>query len=503
MELNNMGNRADGAFLKIHVLTLNCWGLKYISKFRSERLSEIGNRLAAYAPPLDIVALQECWTHADYWSIREKTRHVLPHAKFYYSGIFGGGLAIFSRWPIEDSSMFRYTLNGRPTAFFRGDWYVGKGIACAKIRMPGRQAIEVFNTHLHAPYELEPNDSYICHRTAQAWEIAKLMKGAAERGSLVLGLGDFNMVPMSFAHALIESKGGVRDVWRVLKPGSSIGASIDHAEKERRSRMNERLCSDVLESISEHGHTCDSALNTWRWDKAHRKALEQGRDRRVEPSDQDPRAKRLDYIFFGSSDIDWEVQDVRVTLTERHPELRCSLSDHFAVEATLVQSANSNTNSPRKTLGVNAAFRDPEGREASSDVVDLEDKDFDAALSMRPTQFQLEPQFYGDILKMIESYAARERRQRRWRTTHFVGSAFVSIGCFIAVGWSPRDFVAVILTLLSSLGLMAGTVDGLIGGLFMGSELRALAEFEWEVRNALQLAGGPEQDEKAVRDWYE
>src|SRR5436305_1819319 len=157
----------------IRILTLNCWGLKYISTHRQARLLEIGRRLATHSPGLDIVGLQECWTYSDYASIRQKTRHVLPYGKFYHSGIFGGGLAILARWPIEGSSMFRYPLNGRPTAFFRGAWFVGKGVACARIRMPDGMLLEVFNTHLHAPYEPEPNDSYKCHRTAQAWEMAK------------------------------------------------------------------------------------------------------------------------------------------------------------------------------------------------------------------------------------------------------------------------------------------------------------------------------------------
>jgi hypothetical protein len=44
--------------------------------------------------------------------------------------------------------MWRYPLNGRPTAFWRGDWYVGKGVASALIRHPSGQLIEVFNTHV-------------------------------------------------------------------------------------------------------------------------------------------------------------------------------------------------------------------------------------------------------------------------------------------------------------------------------------------------------------------
>jgi sphingomyelin phosphodiesterase 2 len=135
---------------EINIISLNCWGLKYISKLRKERLAEIGRRIANAKPVPSIVGLQECWTQDDYRNIRRQTIHILPYGKFYHSGIFGGGLAILSKWPIEESSMVRYPLNGRPTAFFRGDWYVGKGVACARIRIgPNRKdIIEVFTTHV-------------------------------------------------------------------------------------------------------------------------------------------------------------------------------------------------------------------------------------------------------------------------------------------------------------------------------------------------------------------
>lgn len=136
--------------IRINILSLNCWGLKYLSKLRNERLSEIGNQLAATNPHPHIVGLQECWTQQDYLVIREKTKHFLPHGKFYHSGIFGGGLVILSRWPIEESDMLRYPLNGRPAAFYRGDWFVGKGVASARIRIgPGKRDVaEVFCTHV-------------------------------------------------------------------------------------------------------------------------------------------------------------------------------------------------------------------------------------------------------------------------------------------------------------------------------------------------------------------
>lgn len=135
---------------EINVLTLNVWGLKYISKLRTERITEIARRIASASPRPDIVAFQELFCTDDFRAIRRETADALPHGKLYYAGAFGAGLAILSRWPLEESSMFAYPLNGRPTAFWRGDWYVSKGVACAKIRYgPGRRDIvEVFNTHV-------------------------------------------------------------------------------------------------------------------------------------------------------------------------------------------------------------------------------------------------------------------------------------------------------------------------------------------------------------------
>lgn len=134
----------------LRVLSLNCWGLKFISTLRNERLTEIGRQIAAADPQPDIVGLQECWTQQDYEAIRELTKSILPYGKFYHSGCFGGGLVILSRWPIEESNMVRYPLNGRPAAFYRGDWFVGKGVACARIRIgpASKDVAEVFTTHV-------------------------------------------------------------------------------------------------------------------------------------------------------------------------------------------------------------------------------------------------------------------------------------------------------------------------------------------------------------------
>ncbi|KAI4129104.1 MAG: hypothetical protein LQ338_002402 [Usnochroma carphineum] len=501
----------------INILTLNCWGLKYLAKWRRERLAEIGRSIATAVPTPEIVGLQECWTQEDYVSIRKQARHILPYGKFYYSGIFGGGLAILSKWPIVESNMVRYPLNGRPTAFFRGDWFVGKGVACARIQVgPGREnVIEVFNTHLHAPYEREPNDSYMCHRTAQAWEIARLIRGAVERGHAVIGLGDFNMVPSSLAHQLITAHAPVQDVWKVLHPESSLGAASQPAEKER-----QRPIPSARYNLQENGATCDSALNTWRWSKQQQKALFKGEDITVNPLTSDPRAKRLDYIFFGNGSPPplgsppWRIESAKVGMTDRHSDLDCSLSDHFSVEATISRLPDT------QTSGSNTLLNRLSSHEQTNDQAlrSLTNASLHPTLytsynpsptsSLRPLSYARTPSptnpkliesslspsiqlplgTYTEILDLISAYKNREHRQRRLRLSHFLFSVFISIVCFIVIWWSNHAGVSFMLVFISTLNFGAGVIDGLIGGLFVSSELRALKEFEWEIENAKAMA---------------
>ncbi|OHE93030.1 endonuclease/Exonuclease/phosphatase [Colletotrichum orchidophilum] len=505
---------------ELRLLTLNCWGLKYISKLRPERLSEIGRRIATSPDPPHVVALQECWVTADYDAIRAETAAILPHGKFYYSGPFGGGLAILSRWPIEESSMLQYPLNGRPTAFWRGDWYVGKGIACARIRIrladPGAatsggggggrdHVLSIFNTHTHAPYtENQPGDTYIAHRLAQSWEMSKLLRGATERGHLALAMGDFNMRPCSLQHRIITAHAPVRDVWRALHPDSSLGAADDPLEKARG-----RPVPSVDFNLKENGATSDLVYNTWRWSKEQQKKLGEGKDPTVIPPDTpDRKGKRLDYIFFGSSsppsrDSDhgsgsggWVVRSAKVGMVEPHPTLGCSLSDHFAVEATLAYQ-----NSHHQ--GFNTA-----GYDASLDETSYLQ---DASASSHRDSFMSENTpvsegsglpmpVYDEILAVTREYIHREENQRRWRGRHFFAWFAVLIACLIAVWFSPHTFVAFILMLLSSLGLVAGVVDGLMSLLFFNTELRALKEFEWEITNAKTMAREAVQGEGKRRE---
>ena len=317
-----------------------------------------------------------------------------------------------------------------------------------------------YNVQLHAPYEREPNDSYICHRTAQAWEISRLMSDAYAKGHIVLAMGDFNMLPLSLAHKIIETHGRAKDVWRINHPESSIGAAVDEVEKLRGKPV-----PSANYNLAANGTTCDSVLNTWRWNKPEQKRLARGESIVVDAKTNDPRAKRLDYVFLGDALDDTRVTDVRVGMTQRHPKLQCSLSDHFSVEATIEHGSFSLDGKPNAH------------RHMGQSGGQIDD-----------TTHYLPAETYDSILNMIHKYVGRQRRQRRLRMGHFFAEMGIAIGCLVAVWWSPRNFVSFILMLLSTLGFAAGVLDGLIGGFFVSSELRALKEFEWEIRNARAAA---------------
>ncbi|KAF5582617.1 neutral sphingomyelinase [Fusarium pseudocircinatum] len=490
---------------EINLLTLNCWGLRYISTQRIARLDEIGHRIAHAVPTPHIVSLQECFTQEDYQAIRHHTRQILPYGKFYHSGAFGGGLAILSHWPIEESTMFKYPLNGRPTAFWRGDWYVGKGVACAKIRFGPRRKdiIEVFNTHTHSPYEPEPVSTYDCHRVAQSWEISKLLRGAAERGHLVIGMGDFNMLPLSIFHRVITTHAPVHDVWRKLHPDSALGPAYHPSEKDRH-----RPLPTAAFNLLENGATSNSVYNTWRWNKNQQNRLKGGDLCEVPPDTIDPQGQRLDYIF-ASTGVDpdapaaapgWIVKSAHVSMTERHPDLLCSLSDHFAVQATLVRHTpsplpiradpRSETPSAALQTGAYLASSSPASSIHSGDAAQTADPDTQLRRGRFSNHDSFQASTYDEILGMIQKYHAREIRQRYWRGMHFFGALLVWLACLVAVWFSPGNYVAFVLMLVSSLCLVAGVIDGLLSLLFFSWEIRALEEFEWEIRNAKAVASG-------------
>lgn len=76
----------------LSVLTLNVWGLKFISKDRTPRIAAIAEYLATHAEPtaqpgtgFDIVCLQECWVEKDFDTIKTACKDVFPYSRYFHT----------------------------------------------------------------------------------------------------------------------------------------------------------------------------------------------------------------------------------------------------------------------------------------------------------------------------------------------------------------------------------------------------------------------------------
>lgn len=310
-------------YTMVKLLTLNCWGLKYVSKLRKERISAIADRLASPkddSEKYDIVALQEIWCSDDWDYINERCKNEYPYRRIFKSGIIAGpGLAILSKIPIEESYLYRFPINGRSLAFFRGDWYVGKSVAVTVLNNPkieGFTPIAVLNSHMHAPYGVPNTDTkldenYSCHRACQAWDFVKIVKTLKRAGYAVIQVGDLNSKPGSLPYRLFTVEAGLIDLWEQRNPEV---LSVHPSTTSVLEREHDILLMSLEDQIQIGGVTCDSKLNTWR---AFKKPHE---------------ACRLDYAFIDGDLI--KTNHAKVVFTEKLPEpLNCSYSDHFAYSA--------------------------------------------------------------------------------------------------------------------------------------------------------------------------
>ncbi|RDB28752.1 Inositol phosphosphingolipids phospholipase C [Hypsizygus marmoreus] len=300
---------------QIRVLSFNCWGLKYVSKHRSQRIEGIANELANSS--YDIIALQEIWVYADYENVQQRISKQLPYSKFFYSGALGAGLAIFSRFPIVATTVHPYSLNGTPIDVAAGDWFVGKAAASVVVYHPVLGHIQIFNTHLFAKGGEDGPEHNRAHRLVNAWEFAKLARHAAELGRYVIALGDFNSIPTTLPMTVIREHAALSDSWLVTHPNESSIPSV----------------SSPLEAITRFGVTADSPLNSYSAGKP------------LDPHARKFWGKRLDYVLYRqpyrphiSSKSEVPVLraiDCKVVLTDNVPGFDYSLSDHFGLEATL------------------------------------------------------------------------------------------------------------------------------------------------------------------------
>lgn len=193
--------------VSVRVFSLNCWGIRYLSKHCPQRYAMIGDMLCKEEH--DLVLLQEVWSEKDYLSLKKKLSCSHPHSHYFKSGVIGSGLAIFSKHRIHDTFLYRYSLNGYPYMAHHGDWFGGKAVGMAVLSI-GKLTANVYVTHLHAEYCRE-KDAYLPHRVVQAWELQQFIRHTSAGADVVILGGDLNMHPQDLGNRLLRAYTGLRD----------------------------------------------------------------------------------------------------------------------------------------------------------------------------------------------------------------------------------------------------------------------------------------------------
>ncbi|NWV72338.1 NSMA phosphodiesterase, partial [Malurus elegans] len=205
--------------LRLRVFDLNCWAIRYLSKRRQERVRLIGDTLRRDS--FDLVLLQEVWSEQDYSDLMVKLASCYPFSHYFRSGVIGSGLCVFSRFPILDTLLYQYSLNGYPYMLQHGDWFCGKSVGLgsgsrARVGVGVPAPLLSLPLQLHAEYCRE-KDAYLPHRLVQAWELAQFIRHTSKAADVVLLGGDLNMHPEDVGIRLLRGWTGLRDAFAEAK----------------------------------------------------------------------------------------------------------------------------------------------------------------------------------------------------------------------------------------------------------------------------------------------
>ncbi|NWW70777.1 NSMA phosphodiesterase, partial [Climacteris rufus] len=278
--------------LRLRVFDLNCWAIRYLSKRRQERVRLIGDTLRREG--FDLVLLQEVWSEQDYSDLMSRLAGCYPFSHYFRSGVIGSGLCVFSRFPILDTLLYQYSLNGYPYMLQHGDWFCGKSVG-----LPGSRAgvgrgvtapLLSLSLQLHAEYCRE-KDAYLPHRLVQAWELAQFIRHTSKAADVVLLGGDLNMHPEDVGIRLLRGWTGLRDAF----------AEATHFEG----------CKNGCTLVPDNCFTDKSELLPF------------------------PLGIRIDYILYkATSSFTVKCEELKTT-TGTAPGMDVPFSDHEAVMATL------------------------------------------------------------------------------------------------------------------------------------------------------------------------
>jgi endonuclease/exonuclease/phosphatase family metal-dependent hydrolase len=184
--------------LELRVVTFNIADGYGFTNNRSERMRAVARTLTELDP--DLVGLQESFIEADReLLLRELAGSRLAHHVRFPGATVGNGLLILSAFPIEEAWFHRYASNNPWYRLWEGDWWAGKGIGLARVRLPDGSLLDFFDTHAQAGRNNPANETV---RLAQMAELARFVRDARIPGAPALVVGDFNTRPSAPDYAL-------------------------------------------------------------------------------------------------------------------------------------------------------------------------------------------------------------------------------------------------------------------------------------------------------------
>jgi sphingomyelin phosphodiesterase 2 len=255
----------------------------------------------------DIISLQEVWSEYDYQKIKSRISSTYPYSHYFYSGVVGSGLCIFSRHKILNSFFHHWSVNGYVHKIQHGDWFGGKGVGLCKIKVDNH-IINFYIAHvsiksdirellfksisiqsqLHAEYD-KTCDDYMTHRIIQAFDTAQFLENTRGDCSLQILAGDLNTEPGDLAYRILLSTSGMKDSFNI-KPCNFSGT---------------------------HEYIYNSYTNGGISTKAE--------------------GIRIDYILFRENkNFRVKVEEYELPFLDKIPELNLSYSDHEAVHSRLI-----------------------------------------------------------------------------------------------------------------------------------------------------------------------
>lgn len=173
---------------------------------RPERMRGIARKLIELDP--DLVALQEAFIKRNrkilYGELADS--RLKYHVRFP-SATLGNGLLILSAFPIAEAYFYRYTRAGKWWKVWEGDWWAGKGVGLARVRLPGGGCIDFYNTHAQAPRRNNPYNVSV--RASQMRELAAFINASRCKTAPAFLAGDLNTTPKNGDYQRLRQEAGL------------------------------------------------------------------------------------------------------------------------------------------------------------------------------------------------------------------------------------------------------------------------------------------------------